>query len=120
MSGITLYGIPNCDTVKKARGWLTRHQIEYHFHDFRKDGLSAELAQRWLDELGLEVVINKRGTTWKQLDAATREQLSAANAAALIAANPTLVKRPVLDLGHQRVAGFDEAHWRTLFRQHTL
>lgn len=120
MSGITLYGIKNCDTVKKARTWLDRHGIEYTFHDFRSEGLSEKLAQQWIEELGLDVVINKRGTTWRQLDDSTRDQLSANNAPALLTEKPTLIKRPVLDIGHQRVVGFDETIWQTLFKKHTL
>lgn len=120
MSGITLFGIKNCDTVKKARAWLANHHIEYHFHDFRADGLDVKIAQAWIDELGLDVVVNKRGTTWKQLDATTREQLTAENAPALLHDNPTLVKRPVLDIGHQRFVGFDEKTWQGIFKKHTL
>lgn len=115
-----LYGIKNCDTVKKARQWLERHAIEYRFHDFRVDGLEAQQVQAWLDELGLDSVVNRRGTTWKQLDEKTRSNLNAANAAALIAANPTLIKRPLLDLGHLRMTGFNEASYRDVFKQHTL
>jgi len=120
MSGITLYGLKQCDTVKKARNWLDQHDIEYRFHDFRSDGLSPEQARQWIDELGLDVVVNKRGTTWRQLDEHTRETLTEKNAPALLAEKPSLVKRPVLDLGHQRVVGFDAKSWQTLFKKHTL
>lgn len=115
-----LYGIKNCDTVKKARQWLERHDIEYHFHDFRADGLEQQQVQAWLDELGLDSVINRRGTTWKQLDEKTRASLDAGNAAALITANPTLIKRPLLDLGHLRMTGFSDAAYRDVFKLHTL
>lgn len=117
---INLYGIKNCDTVKKARKWLEQHQIEYRFHDFRADGLKPGQVQDWIDELGMETLVNKRGTTWKQLDDTTRAQLESAQAAALIAANPTLIKRPLLDLGHQRHVGFSEALYGDLFKHHTL
>ena len=117
---IYLYGIKNCDTVKKARKWLEQHQIEHRFHDFRADGLKPEQVQGWIDELGLETLVNKRGTTWKQLDDKTRAQLESAQAASLIAANPTLIKRPLLDLGHQRNVGFSEALYGDLFKHHTL
>ena len=82
---IEIFGIKNCDTVKKARQWLERHHIEYRFHDFRADGLAQKQVQAWLDELGLDTVINRRGTTWKQLDEKTRNTLDNTNAAALIA-----------------------------------
>lgn len=115
-----LYGIKNCDTVKKARAWLDTHRIEYRFHDFRGDGLELKSAQEWLRELGVDALINKRGTTWKQLDDKTRNGLTASNAAALILVHPTLIKRPLLDIGHQRFVGFDEAMYRTIFKTHTL
>jgi Spx/MgsR family transcriptional regulator len=118
--GITLYGIRNCDTVKKARAWLERHGIEYRFHDFRVDGLSETLARQWIDELGIDVVVNKRGTTWRQLDDTTRATLNAENAPALLVEKPALIKRPVLDIGHQRCVGFDEKSWQDIFRKHTL
>ncbi len=116
----TLYGIKNCDTVKSARRWLEAQHIEYAFHDFRVDGLTLPQLQAWLQEIGAESLINKRSTTWKQLDANTRATLDDSNAAALLLAHPTLVKRPLLDLGHQRVAGFSDELYRNLFKRHTL
>lgn len=116
----TLYGIKNCDTVKAARRWLEDHAIEYRFHDFRADGLTLAQAQAWLDELGADTLINKRGTTWRQLDAKTRDSLNAKTAAALLVANPTLIKRPVLDIGHLRVVGFSIGNYGELFKRHTL
>ena len=121
-----LYGIKNCDTVKKARAWLDAHRIEYRFHDFRGDGLDLKQAQTWLQELTIDALINKRGTTWKQLDEKTRNALTAnhslANdrAAALIVVHPTLIKRPLLDIGHQRFVGFSESMYRDIFKTHTL
>lgn len=116
----TLYGIKNCDTVKKARQWLEQHRVEYRFHDFRSDGLDAQQTQAWLDEIGIDTLINKRGTTWKQLDENVRAQTTAKNAAALLAGNPTLIKRPVLDIGHQRFVGFSDTMYRDIFKVHTL
>ena len=115
-----LYGIKNCDTVKKARAWLEDHRIEYRFHDFRGDGLEPGQAQHWLQEIGIDNLINKRGTTWKHLDENTRNSLGEHNAAALLAAQPTLIKRPLLDIGHQRFVGFNAAMYRTIFKVHTL
>lgn len=121
-----LYGIKNCDTVKKARNWLDTHHVEYRFHDFRSDGLNSKQVHAWLTELGADTLINKRGTTWKQLDETTRSAL-AANAAEnaqstadLIVQHPTLIKRPLLDIGHQRFVGFNEASYREIFKKHTL
>lgn len=116
----TLYGIKNCDTVKKARQWLELHRIDYRFHDFRSDGLSAQQTQAWLDEIGLDTLLNKRGTTWKQLDENLRAQMSATTAATLLAAHPTLIKRPLLDIGHQRFVGFSDQQYRDIFKTHTL
>ncbi|MBB3167841.1 ArsC family reductase [Simiduia aestuariiviva] len=100
----TLYGIKNCDTVKKARKWLEAQNIDYTFHDFRADGLSQAQAQTWFDELG-EALINKRSTTWKQLSPAEQAQATQAPAALLVQ-HPTLIKRPLLDTGSERRVGF--------------
>ncbi len=117
---ITLYGIPNCDTVRKARRWLDQHDIDYQFHDFREQGLDAATVGRWLDELGWEAVVNRRSTTWKQLDPATREGMDRATAQGCILEHPTLVKRPVLDTGRDRHLGFSDQQYQDIFKQHTL
>jgi Spx/MgsR family transcriptional regulator len=110
----TLYGIKNCDTVKKARTWLDQQGIDYRFHDFRIDGLSAAQVGQWLKELGAEALINKRSTTWKGLDDATRANIDQ-RAAEIILANPTLIKRPLLDTGKRKHLGFKAADYQTLF-----
>lgn len=115
-----LYGIKNCDTVKKARAWLDAHRIEYRFHDFRSDGIDLKQTQDWLRELSVDELVNKRGTTWRQLDDKTRNGLTASNAASLIVVHPTLIKRPLLDIGHQRFVGFSESMYREIFKTHTL
>lgn len=112
---ITLYGIKNCDTVKKARKWLDAHQIDYRFHDFRTDGLDAKALETWVKELGWDVLVNRRGTTWRQLDASLRDSIDEASALKLMEENPTLIKRPVLDLGDRRVVGFSEKTYTDLF-----
>lgn len=114
MSGMILYGIKNCDTVKKARRWLEDNGIEYQFHDFRIDGLEPAQVNAWLDELGLDL-INRRSTSWKALDEATRAGLSTDGAAELILAQPTLIKRPLLDTGKARHLGFKPAEYQHLF-----
>lgn len=93
----TLYGIKNCDTVKKARRWLDDRGVEYTFHDFRADGITAPQVQAWLDLLGWETLVNKRSTTWKQLDDTQRSHMSNESATAIILQQPTLIKRPVLE-----------------------
>lgn len=93
---ITLYGIKNCDTVARARQRLSEAGIDFRFHDFKTEGLDVALAQSWIDALGVETVVNRKGTTWRKLDEATRHGLTADNAAALLTAQPSLVKRPVI------------------------
>ena len=117
---ITLYGIKNCDTVKKARRWLEQAGIEYAFHDFREDGLSEDAVSAWIDELGWENLVNRRSTTWKQLDPEQREAMNADSALVAILEHPTLIKRPLLDVGHERLTGFSPAQYQTLFEKHTL
>ncbi|MEM7377270.1 MAG: arsenate reductase [Pseudomonadota bacterium] len=108
---ITLYGIRNCDTVKKARAFLDAAGVAYTFHDFKKAGLSADVVERWLDEVPLERLVNRRGTTWRALSDAQRDALSADTAPALCAANPSLVKRPVVQWGPRTTVGFDADSW---------
>ena len=117
---ITLYGISNCDTVKKARRWLEQQDLEYRFHGLREDGISAEQVRAWLAELGWETLVNKRSTSWKALPAATREAMDDTTALAAILEHPTLIKRPLLDIGHERHCGFSEKTWGALFQRHTL
>lgn len=117
---ITLYGIKNCDTVKRARSWLEDAGVDYEFHDFRAEGLRREKLEQWLQTLGVETLVNKRSATWKQLDASTRDRFTATTAVSVILANPTLIKRPVLEAGEQILVGFDNASYSALFKQHTL
>ena len=117
---ITLYGIKNCDTVKKARKWLEEHGIDYRFHDFRGDGLEEETVQAWLDELGWPNLVNKRSTTWQALDEQMREHMDTSSALAAIMEHPTLIKRPLLDTGHERHTGFSVANYQKIFDRHTL
>ena len=106
---ITVYGLANCDTVKKARKWLDSRRISYRFHDFKKGGLTQDRAAEWIAELGVEKVVNKRGTTWRKLDPAIQESVTAESAPAILASQSSLVKRPVIDLGEMRLIGFDKA-----------
>lgn len=110
-----LYGISNCDTVKKARVWLDQAQVPYTFHDFRKDGLTREQVSAWVAALGWETLVNKRSTTWKGLDEATKAGLNASNVVDLILDQPTLIKRPLLDRGGKLQVGFKDADYQYLF-----
>ncbi len=112
---ITLYGIRNCDTMRKARQWLDAHGVDYQFHDYRKDGLDEEQLRAWVDELGWEALLNKRGLTWRKLPPAVREAIDKESAIQIMRENPAIIKRPLLDLGDRRVVGFDEARYAELF-----
>jgi len=106
---ITVYGIKTCDTVRKALKWLDAEGIAHTFHDFRVDGLDSTTVQRWVGELGWESVLNKRSTTWKQLNDTDKNNLDATRAAALMVAHPTLVKRPVFEGKGILLQGFTDA-----------
>ena len=94
---ITLYGIPNCDTVKKARTWLTDHGVDYTFHDFKKQGVPTDLMPGWISAVGLDTLINRKGPTWRKLDAAVQASVvDAASATAVILANTSVIKRPLV------------------------
>lgn len=109
-----LYGIPNCDTVKKARAWLGAQGITPVFHDFKKQGVPAGALAHWVQALGWEKLLNRQGTTWRRLDAATQATVQdAASAMRLMQAQPSLIKRPVLAWPDGSItAGFAEADWR--------
>lgn len=113
---ITVFGIPNCDSVRRARQWLNAAGLGHEFHDFRKAGLSAAHLERWCAALGWETLLNRRGTTWRQLPPARREGVDADRARELMLADPTLVKRPVLEIGDRVEIGFDADRYQTLFK----
>lgn len=95
---ITLFGIPNCDTVKKARAWLTAHGIDYQFHDFKKQGVPPEHLAAWMTTLGWEKLLNRKGTSWRKLDAAAQATaVDAESTAKLLMLNASLIKRPVVE-----------------------
>jgi arsenate reductase (glutaredoxin) len=108
----TLYGIPNCDTVKKARAWLLQHSVAYTFHDFKVKGVPAGPLTIWTQAVGWGTLLNRKGTTWRKLEAATQAAVvDAASAESLMRANPSLIKRPVMDWGQDITVGFDPASW---------
>jgi Spx/MgsR family transcriptional regulator len=100
---VTIYGIPNCDTMKKARTWLEGHGVDYAFHDYRKQGLEAGRLDGWIGQLGWEILLNKSSATFRGLSDAEKKSLDARKARALMLANPTMIKRPVLDTGDGRL-----------------
>ena len=113
MRCIKLYGIPNCDTVKKARAWLHDHARDAQFHDFKKAGVPVDRLDAWVDALGWERLLNRNGTTWRKLDEGVRAAVvDARSAKALMLAQPSVVKRPVVEWGDGAVTvGFSAADW---------
>lgn len=119
MPSVTLYGIPNCDTMKKARTWLAEHALDVVFHDYKKLGASPELIQGWL-ALGatLDALLNRKGTTWRKLDDASRAQAAQPDGAvALLVAHPSLIKRPVLVYAGRVMVGFSGASYQAFFAE---
>lgn len=112
---VTLYGIKNCDTVRKARRWLDDHQVAYRFHDLRTDGLPPDLLDRWLQDPGWEQLINQRSTTWRKLPEAQRINIGTGTVRDIMLANPAIIKRPVVDTGSGRHVGFSADRFTRLF-----
>jgi len=108
---LTMYGIPNCDTVKKARIWLDAHGFDYAFHDYKKAGVPADMVAQWIDAAGLDRVLNRTGTTFRKLSDADKAGIDAANAVGLMVAQPSLIKRPIVVHPGGLLVGFKEAEW---------
>ncbi len=113
---VTLYGLPNCDTCRKAQKLLQAEGVEFHFHDLRKDGLDRAMLDRWLAAVGGDALVNRRSTTWRNLSEAERAMAGGDGVAELLLANPTLVKRPILETGERCLVGFREQDYRQLPR----
>ena len=103
----TIYGIKNCDTIKKARAWLDTHGVAYSFHDYKTAGIDAQRLERWSRTVGWEKLLNRNGTTFRKLADADKTDLDEPIALRLLAANPSMIKRPVLESGEQLLVGFD-------------
>lgn len=111
---VTLYGIKNCDTVKKARKWLDANSVPYTFHDFRVDGIDKTLVNNFLKKIDIEVLINKRGTTWRKLSDEEKDIKTKTQAVELMVENPTIIKRPVLEINKKVTVGFNEENYKSL------
>jgi Spx/MgsR family transcriptional regulator len=110
-----LYGIPNCDTVKKARAWLAEHGVPYEFHDFKRQGVPADRLDAWIAQVGCDKLLNRKGPTWRKLDAAAQNGAHDADSAkAVMLAHPSVIKRPVVEWSGKTTVGFDAAQWTLL------
>lgn len=112
---VTIYGIPNCDTMKKARAWLNEHNIAYDFHDYKKAGLDEALLRGWVKELGWETLLNTRGMMWRKVPQDVKDTIDEKSAIALMLETPSIIKRPVLDTGSTRHIGFKPEQYEQLF-----
>ena len=111
----TLYGIPNCDTIKKARKWLTSHGVNYDFHDYKKQGINETLLRSWVNSEGWETLLNRRGMMWRKLSQDQRDNINEQNALKLMLSTPSIIKRPVLVMRDKILIGFDETKYMDLF-----
>ncbi|MFW2830048.1 ArsC family reductase [Sphingomonas sp. ID0503] len=112
---LTMYGIPNCDTIKKARIWLEGEGVAYTFHDYKKAGVDAAALGRWVDALGWETLLNRAGTTFRKLSDAERADIDRDKAVALMLAQPSMIKRPVLEGDGKLIVGFKPAEYGAAF-----
>ena len=112
----TLFGIENCDTVKRAKQWLDKHDIDYTFHDFRKDGIEEEQLAAWVKDLGWETLLNRRSTTWRNLPDKQKINLDEKKAISIMKKQPAIIKRPVIEHEGRVHSGFSEAFYKHLFK----
>lgn len=110
-----LYGIPNCDTMKKARAWLAEHEVEYQFHDYKKAGIDQALLQAWIDQVGWEILLNRRGMTWRKVPQEIKDNIDQVSAIQLMLENPSIIKRPVLETADAVHVGFKPEQYAQIF-----
>ncbi|MFZ1785590.1 MAG: Spx/MgsR family RNA polymerase-binding regulatory protein [Ferruginibacter sp.] len=117
MAEIKLYGIPNCDTTKKAMAWLEKHKLAFSFHDYKLAGISEQKLEYWCDKKGWETVFNKRSTSWRQLSEAEQKKIThPAAAIKQMMLNNSIIKRPVIEFGRELLVGFDEEEYKKTFK----
>jgi arsenate reductase (glutaredoxin) len=114
--GVTIYGIKNCDTMKKARAWLDQHGVGYAFHDYKADGIEPDVLQGWASAVGWETLLNRAGTTFRELPEADKANVTEKKALALMRGQPAMIKRPVLDVGGELIVGFKPEIYGKAFR----
>jgi Spx/MgsR family transcriptional regulator len=113
---ITMYGIPNCDSIRKARRWLDDHGVAYRFHDYKRDGLDEPGLRAWVEQLGWEALLNRRGQTWRKLPEDLRERIDEQSAIRIMLETPSIIRRPLLDDGETLRVGFSEDDYVDLLR----
>jgi len=113
---IMIYGIPNCDTMKKARRWLEANGVEYDFHDYKKLGVPEKNLKNWVKQAGWETVLNKRGTAWRKLDDEVKNNINEASAIKLMLDNPSIIKRPILESGKILLIGFKQDDYQQIIQ----
>ncbi|MEZ9230910.1 ArsC family reductase [Vibrio amylolyticus] len=113
---VTMYGIPNCDTIKKAKKWLEANDVDYVFHDYRKQGVDSELVTQFVQSLDWEQVVNKRGTTYRQLPQEQKDTLNVESAIALLVEQPAMIKRPILAVNDELHLGFKAEQYQSIFK----
>jgi len=111
---INIYGIPNCDTIKKARKWLDNNNLDYEFHDYKKQGVPENNLRQWVEQAGWDIVLNKRGTTWRKLSDEIKANIDESSAIQVMLDNPSAIKRPVLENGNTLLIGFKEDKYKRL------
>ena len=109
-----MYGIPNCDTTKKARKWLEENNVNYTFHNYKKDGVPERKLKKWIRSVGWEMLLNKRGTTWRKLDKDIKESVNEESALKIMLNYPSIIKRPILEHGKNIIIGFAENEYKNL------
>lgn len=113
---ITMYGIPNCDSIKKAKKWLNENNIEFEFHDYKKKGITKSKLKDWCKEADWEVLLNRRGTTWRKLDDATKAGINKTSAIDIMAEETSIIKRPVIETGNEVLVGFSIDTFEAAFK----
>ena len=114
---VELYGIPNCDTMKKARRWLGEHGVEYRFHDYKKEGIDEGRLRGWIEKVGWETLLNRRGMMWRKLPRQVRDHIDEKSAIRIMLETPSIIKRPVLVDGDRLLVGFSEDSYKELLQE---
>lgn len=111
-----MYGIPNCDTIKKAKKWLEANGVDYEFHNYKKEGITKAKLKDWCKQVDWEILLNRRGTTWRKLDDATKESINKTSAIDIMTEETSIIKRPVIETGDKIIVGFSEDEYKVSFK----